>query len=428
MNVILIAVDTLRADHLGCYGYHRSTSPRIDALARDAVLCEKHIANAIPTHPAFTSLHTGQYSITHGIVAHAGSRDIPRHAPWLPLLLHKHGYTTCAVDNLSQWRLDFHRGFEFYIDPTQRRNLSICADNREINQRVIPFLHHYGHEQFFLMIHYWDPHTPYLPPRAYQKLFYAGDPNDPENHSLDGLERHPLGRTWRQTWFKQLGPHITDAEYIVALYDAAIRFCDEGIGDLLCKVDELGLSNDTLIILISDHGELMYRHGIFFDHHGLYEGNLHVPCLFKHPSLPARRIPHMTAHVDLAPTILDLCRIQVPETMEGTSLAPWLRGEQDTPIHDVLVSQECTWQMKWALRTPTHKFILARQPDAYGTPMRELYDLRSDPHELHNLAPKDPQTAQTLEKQLEAWIANKMAQNGLNQDPLIAHGLSLGKP
>ena len=122
MNLVMIVIDTLRADHLGCYGYHRNTSPYMDDFAGDAVVCDTHISPAIPTHPAFTTLNTGQFSITHGIVAHSGRNLIPRSSPWLPLILHKNGYTTCAVDNLSQWQLDFHRGYEFYIDPTQRSN------------------------------------------------------------------------------------------------------------------------------------------------------------------------------------------------------------------------------------------------------------------------------------------------------------------
>ncbi len=426
-NVILIAIDTLRADHLGCYGYPRDTSPNMDAFAQEAVVSECHLSPAIPTHPSFVTINTGQFSITHGIVAHGGGKDIPRAAPWLPLVLHQAGYTTCAVDNLSQWRLDFHRGYEFYIDPTQRRALSLNADNREINRRLLPWLEQHCNERFFCFVHYWDPHTPYLPPRAYRKLFYAGDPGAPDNHSLEGMEKHRLGKVWRETWFNTLGTNITDAEYIVALYDAEIRYCDEGIGQLLRKVEALGLRDNTVIVLLADHGEMMYRHGIFFDHHGLYDGNLRVPFMMRHPDYAPRRINAMTAHVDVAPTLAEICGVEIPREMEGISLVPWLRGERQTPVREFLVCQECTWQMKWALRTEEHKFILARQPDVYGTPPRELYDLRADPGEFHNMAERQPERAGCMEDQLEAWIAEKMRQQGLTEDPLVAHGLTLGK-
>ena len=424
----MIIVDTLRADHLGCYGYSRATSPHIDGLAGQGVLCEQAFATAIPTHPAFATIYTGQYSITHGVVAHGGRREVPRSSPWLPELMNKNGYTTCGLDNLAESRLGYGRGYEFYIDPTGKRVLNINANNRMINARAIPWLEQHAGEQFFLLVHYWDPHTPYLPPRAYRTLFYGGkDPYDPSNHSLDGMERHPLGKTWRETWFNKLGGYVTDAEYITALYDGEIRYCDDGVGKLLKTLDRLGVADETLVVLTSDHGELMCRHGVFFDHHGLYDGNVHVPLVFRHPDLEPRRIAHLVAHVDLAPTLLDFCGIEIPEAMEGRGLAPLLRGESDAAPRDFVVSEECTWQMKWALRTKTHKLICARAEDFYGTPTRELYDLRKDPDELSNIIEETPETAEALEAQLEAWIAEKMARNGLTEDPLKVHGLTLGK-
>jgi len=427
LNVLLIAVDTLRASHLGCYGYGRATSPNIDRLASEAVVFDALIAPAIPTHPSFVTLNTGQYPITHGVVAHGGTRGVPRSAPWLPSLLQKAGYTTCAIDNLGDWRFGFATGYEFYIDPTRKRALSINCDNREINRRALPWLEQHAREPFFMFVHYWDPHTPYLPPRAYRKLFYDGDPCDPDNHSLDAMAAHPLGRTWRETWLNQRGKRITDARYVEALYDAEIRYLDEGIKKLLDALAKLGIADDTLVIVTSDHGELMYRHGVFFDHHGLYDGNLHVPLIFRHPDMAPGRIPHLVAHVDLAPTILEWCGVEIPEAMEGVSLAPLARGESSEAVRDFVVSEECTWQMKWSIRTPAHKFIVAREEDFYHTPMRELYDLRDDPEELHNIAGDDPETARALEDTLETWIADKMARNGLTEDPLVAHGLTLGR-
>ena len=342
-------------------------------------------------------------------------------------MLQKNGYTTCAIDNLGEWRFGFSQGYEFYVDPTRRRALSINCDNRAINGRAIPWLKQHGTERFFMMVHYWDPHTPYLPPRAYRKLFYKGDPCDPGNHSLDGLMEHPLGRMWKETWFNKLGGNITDAAYLEALYDSEIRFCDDGIGKLLKTVEALKGAEDTLVILTSDHGELLFRHKVFFDHHGLYDGTLHVPLIMRHSGFAPKRVPHLVAHVDLAPTILELCGVAVPDGMEGSSLAPMLRDADAPPIRDCVVSQECTWQMKWSLRTHTHKFILAREEDFYHTPSRELYNLDADPCELRNIADDDPDTARAMESKLESWIAAKMAKNGLAQDPLVSHGITLGK-
>jgi len=257
-------------------------------------------------------------------------------------------------------------------------------------------------------------------------LFYDGNPKDPANTTLAGFERHPLGRTWRETWFKQLGGDITDAAFIEALYDASIRYCDEGVGMLIETLEKLGRNEDTIVLLLAD-GEMMYRHGIFFDHHGLYEGNLHVPFMVRHPEMEPRHVTEMTAHVDVAPTILDLLDIEIPEPMEGHSLVPWFMGKTGDRLRDYIICQECTWQMKWAVRTLTHKFILARQPDVYDTPMRELYDLVNDPHEHDTIAETDRALAQNLEFLLESWVRERMAKGGLTEDPLVAHGLSLGK-
>ena len=426
VNVLLIAIDTLRADHLGVYGYHRKTSPNIDAFASKAAVFERAFATAIPTHPAFATICSGQYSITHTIVAHAAKSPVPRTTPWLPEILQRYGYTTCALDNLAPWRYGFGRGYEFYIDPTSRKNLAINCDNREINRRAIPWLEQHAHEKFFMFIHYWDPHTPYLPPRAYRTLFYKGNPHQPDNHAMDHFTDHPLGKTWSETWFKKLPPHITDPEYLVALYDAEIRYCDEGIRTLLDTLDASGKAEDTLVILLSDHGEMMYKHGIFFDHHGLYDGNIHVPWIVSHPSISPRRIPYLAEHVDVAPTILDLCGVPVPPEMEGKSWAPFLLGKGEPVQRDFVVSQECTWQMKWCIRTENHKLILAREPDFYNTPMKELYDLQADPEELHNIAEQEPERVRYLENKLEEWIAAMMKKNNLTQDPLVAHGLTLG--
>ena len=426
MNILVIAIDTLRADHLGCHGYARNTSPNIDRLASEGVQFDTMIAPAVPTHPSFVTYNTGQYPITHGVVAHGGTRGIPRRSPWLPALLQRAGYTTCAIDNLGDWRLGFSHGFEFYIDPMHRQELSINSDNRLINERAIPWLEQHAREKFFLFVHYWDPHTPYLPPRAYRTLFYKGDPCDPNARGLEGMETHPLGRTWRETWFPKLAPNLTDPEYVVAMYDGEIRYCDEGVGALLRKVDELGLRDDTLVVLFSDHGEQMYRHRIFFDHHGLYDGVLHVPLIIRCPGLASRRVEHLAAHVDIAPTLLDLAGAEPSPEMEGTSLVPFMRGEDMPPPRDFVVSQECTWQMKWSIRTRTHKLILAREDDFYHSPRRELYDLESDPHELNDIAESSPDRADDLERRLESWIAEGMAKNGLNEDPLSSHGITLG--
>lgn len=426
MNILVIAVDTLRAQQLSCYGYRHPTSPVMDELARQGVLFEDMIASAIPTHPSFTTLYTGQHAMTHGIIAHEGETQLSRKTTLLPQILLKHGWTTCAVDNLASARLWFQRGYEFYIDPSRRRSLGLMVSCEEQNHRAIEFLRHHGDEPFFLFVHYWDPHTPYLPPERYRNLFYEGNEytkRDPTNRSLERLWKHPLGQAWRDTWFRSLGGDITDAEYVRALYDAEIRYVDEGVGALLTALDETGHADETLVVLMSDHGECLGEHDIWFDHHGLYDENLRVPFILRLPGrLPAgKRISQTVRTMDIAPTILDLAGIPAPDSFEGISLVPLALGEEGLTV-DRVISLECTWQAKWSLRTETYKYILARSIDFYGSPMEELYDRKADPFETRNLASEKPDVAAALRAELEEWIAKEIERLGLNGDPVTEQG------
>jgi arylsulfatase len=428
-NVLVIAVDTLRADHLGCYGYDRPTSPHVDAFAAQGVLAEHFYCAGIPTQPSFTTLYTGQHPITHGIVAHGGKVELAREAPFLPSLLLAENYTTCAVDNLAQMRMWFRRGYEFYIDPSVRHIVSMDVTAEELNGRAIPWLQGHADETFFLFIHYWDPHWPLTPPAKYRGLFYEGNPTDPDNRSLEGFWRHPLGQLARETWLRRPDGVVTDAAYAAALYDQEIRRLDDSIGALLGSLDELGLADDTLVLLFGDHGESLTEHGIFFDHHGLYDPVLHVPFIARWPGqVPAGvRLPQLLQHQDIAPTALDALDMSIPDEMDGQSFWPLLSGQTapEAPGRPFIVSCECTWQKKWSLRTARHKLILAREPDLYGTPDRELYDLATDPHEQRNLVGEEPALAAQLEQQLEGWIAERLDELGKDEDPLREQPVSL---
>jgi arylsulfatase len=427
-NIVLLSVDSLGANHLGCYGYPRATSPNIDALADQGTLCERLLCPAIPTMPSYTTLYTGQHAITHGIVSHPCHNDLDRAAPFFPSLLLQDGYTTCAIDSLMRSRIWFGRGYEFYIDPSIHHTLLYLAVTaEELNARAIPWLRSHADAPFFLFIHYWDPHWPFLPPERYRKLFYQGNPTDPDNRSLEAWWQRPLGLAAKNTWLRTADGLITDAEYVIALYDQEIRFLDDAIGNLIGALDNLGLAENTLLLFTADHGESMTEHGIYFDHHGLYDCTLHVPFIARWPGhIPCgARLPHTLQVSDIAPTLLQAAGGSCPSPMEGHSFWNLLTGKEQEGGHDRVVSLECTWQAKWSLRTDQYKFILARQPDMYGNPMRELYDLGQDPLEERNIAQEQPQVAADMEAELESWIADRLQALGQTEDPLITHGISL---
>src|SRR5579884_2355573 len=426
-NIILLTVDSLRADHLSCYGYPRPTSPNLDFLAEEGALCEKMFVSVLPTQPSYTTLYTGQHPITHGVIGHGGSVELSPSVPFLPEILARHGYTTCALDSLWGEKSWFGRGYEYYINPGLRHQLNLSVACEELNARAIPWMREHAEEPFFLFFHYWDPHSPYTPPKSYLDQFYKGNPLDPANHSLDHAWKHPISALVRDSCMRLPGGVVTDAEYGVALYDAEIRHNDDGIGEVLAAVEELGIAEQTLVIVVGDHGESMTEHGIYFEHHGLYDATLHIPFLARWPGRipPGRRLAGIFQNHDIAPTILEAAGIPIPAAMDGQSLWPVLSGDQTAGGRSKAVSLEATLQAKWCLRTNDFKFILAREPDSYGTPMRELYDLRRDPGETQNVATEMPEVAAKLESELEAWIQAELRKSGKTQDPVCEHGISM---
>ena len=434
VNFLLIAVDSLRADRLGCYGCPRQTSPTIDGLAAQGTVFENCFAPGVPTQPSFTSLFTGQFPTTHGIVAHRGRWALDAGAPCLPEILRENGYATAAVDNLANdhqtW---FSRGFETYINPRERGTFPDCF---QFNRPAIDWLRDLRRDPFFLMVHYWDPHTPYMPPVSYRDLFYEGDPTTGNGGSLDDFYRRPLMDWWAPDWLDRMasdwpgatGPQITDIEFVRSQYDAEVRCADDGVAQLVGELEALGLLDETAVIVFGDHGEELGTHGIFFDHHGLYESNIRVPLVMKWPGASGgSRVESLVQHVDLAPTVLDGAGLSPSEEMDGHSLRGAIEGMDGVRGDDYLLTEECTWMAKWALREAGWKLIVAREPDFYGKPDRELYDLSADPEEQHNLAETEPARLQDMENRLEHLLAKRLARAGRTEDPVRSHGITLGK-
>ncbi len=428
-NVVFIVIDTLRATRLGCYGYPLSTSPAIDQLASEGVLFERCFAPGIPTTPAHTTMFTGLHPITHNIVCHGGLADLSRRIPVLPERMQQMNYTTAAVDNLYDIKPWLARGYEFYINPSFKHKMRLLVSCEEINARAVPWLQQHKDEPFFLFLHYWEPHTPYLPPDRYRK-FYPGDRNpfSSEHTSFEPIKKQPFWEMFKDLWFNKLGP-VTDADYIASLYDAEIRHVDDGIAEIMDTLEQLGLSENTLVILTGDHGESMYQHDIYFDHHGLYDDVIHVPLIMRYPDkfAPGKRIGNMVQHLDIAPTVVNAAGRNVPCTdMEGQSLIPLASGSVKDGGYSRVISCENTWQKKWAIRTDTEKLIISREPDHHGMPRREYYKLDSDPEEAVNCTETLSADADILEAALENWISDTLERNGKQQDPLLEQPITLG--
>jgi arylsulfatase len=425
-NIILISADSLRANHLGCYGYALPTSPNIDAFACQGALFEKVFAPGIPTQPSHTTIFTGQHPVRHGVVAHGGKAKLGRGTPFLPEILLAEGYTTCAVDTLFRERIWFGRGYEYIIDPSLHHLFYASVTQEELNDRAIHWMKTVQKSPFFMFIHYWDAHYPYVPPDRMRGLFYkGGTPTDPNNHQLDEWWDHPVGAMARDTWLRTPNGLITDPNYVTALYDREIRYLDEGIAALSHALDKLGLAENTMVVLLADHGESMTDHHIFYDHYGLHDCVVQVPTIIRWPAgnlKPGTRFAPFRQLFDIAPTLLEAAGSELPEDLDGKSFLPQLTGQEEPSGYGQVIGCESTWQSKYYLRTDRYKFILARYPDLLGNPDRELFDLQADPCEDHNIAADQPQLAAEMEKELEAWIAAEMEAAGRTEDPVRKEG------
>lgn len=413
MNVVLIVCDTLRADHLGCYGDGRPISPWIDRLANEGTLYTAVLSPHIPTEPAHTTLFSGQDVFAHRVVAHGGSVEPPHGLAWMPELLRQSGVRCVAVDNLGRW---IARGFDMY----ERFRLSPRADGTwpkadivlEAAARAIPCLQETREngQPFFSFFHLWDPHTPYVPRAPFDRLFYEGDPRRAGEHGLDAMWAFSPFSEYFAGWLAG----VTDRAFPRAQYAACVRELDDGVERLFGLLREAGCLRDTMVILVGDHGEELGEHGIWFDHHGLYHTNLHVPLILWAPgTVPSgRSIDHPATLLDVAPTILQVMGVSPAAVMKGQNLLS-LGAQVPGPVY----CTECTWMKKRAWCSGGWKLISALEPDFHGQPDLELYDLISDPGETCNLAAVRPERLATMLAELEAHVAARLAATG-EPDPL----------
>jgi len=419
MNIVLIALDTQRADTLGCYGYSKNTSPFLDSIAARGVLFEKCYAPNIPTHPSFTTMLTGREAIAHNIVNIGGGVPIEEGIPLLPEILKARGYNTAAVDTMGR---HFTRGFDEYHTPEWDTSDPLTLRRAEhVTDMAVPQIEKFKESDnpFFLFLHYWDPHTPYLPPAPFREMFYdkTRNPYDVNNHSMDKAWNDEMFKWYFHDWM----PGVTDSQYVNALFDAETAYMDWQLRRVFAALEPI--QDDTLVLITADHGEILDEQLGFYDHHGLYEGNVHVPLILFAPGvLPAgKRVPGFVQNIDFLPTICELAGIEDEFKLEGKSLLPSINGERDGNYDEVYLS-EATWEVKRGLINDNYKFIQAYELDPHNRPMQELFDLKSDPTEQINLAEEKPEIVAELKARLDAWVAKRLQETGREVDPVIEQG------
>lgn len=392
-NVLVICIDSLRADHLGCYGYERDTSPGIDKVANDGVLFANAISQAPWTKPSVASLFTSMYMSVHNVLY--GYRDTKDYAiscrmsddiVTLAEILKIHGYATAAFGQKLHLRKEF--GFKQGFD-LLKMGLGKSAN---INNNVISWLQKRQPKKFFLYTHYDDAHFPYIPPDKFKMYdVYKSNAN-------------VTGENFKSIRNGEIKLNREDINHIIASYDGEIRCVDEKIGLLLKQLDGMGYGNNTLVIILADHGDEFLEHGGVAHGHTLYEELIRVPLIMKGPSIPKKQISGLAQSIDIAPTILDILNLQPDKEMEGRSLVPLIfKGEK---VRDSVYSERKSYKEGFSRVIRTEKWKLIRD---FETKQNLLFDLENDPGEITNVRDRYPKITADLELRLSEWFNRENA-------------------
>lgn len=397
-SILLIAVDTLRADHLGVYGFPGDISPHVDALARRGVRFERYTTVVPTTLASFTSMLTGRYANGHGVFRNGVVW--PDGLEGMPSVFLKEGYETAAfVSSYSlSSRFGVSRGFEHFDEnlTVAMKDLgqnSLVRSATDVTTAAIAWLTNRASDDrpFFAMVHYFDPHWPYEPPPPYDTMFDPGYRGSMRGSMAD-IE------AGRKSLVRSKGALDADTRHLEALYAGDVRYTDEEIGRLLAGVDRLGLSANTLVVLTADHGETLHEHDDYFNHGpSVYDTEIRIPLVVAGPGIEGsgRVVERPACNIDLAPTLLAYAGLPVPQAYEGRSFLDVLRraGSSEGATARAIFAEATKpfaveRNQSWPNRLKA-RCVLRGPWKVVNTPWREnlweLYDLGSDPLEQRNL-------------------------------------------
>jgi len=394
LNVVLITIDTLRADHLGAYGYARPTSPRIDALARSGALFERAYTFWPKTRGSFVMMMTGRrpsvngYSKTHPILVDFN--------PTLASVLKGAGYqTTALVDNPNvAARYGYSKGFDRYRETWEEKGLeSEMARTRAITTEAVSFLRERKSEApFLLWLHYVNPHAPYTPPAPYDRAFMDKGAQSTKRLPVVPGFHGGIPKQWAVEGQDRLG-------YYVAQYDGEIAAVDQEVGQVIDAVAAAGLTGKTLVVLTSDHGESLGEHEYYFDHgEDLFEPSMAIPLIVALPGAAAGvRSRALASTLDLVPTVLDLLKVSYPPDLAGVSLLAEARGQAAGPAARLFGQNERNLTATW-----DERYRLVATPVEGGAKLA-LFDRASDPGETRDVSRSSVEAMRTARRELELF-------------------------
>jgi arylsulfatase A-like enzyme len=371
-NVILISLDTLRAQSMSCYGCEKTTTPFLDQLAGEGVLFENMCASSTSTPPSHMSIMTGLYRSVHGVL---NKEVLDQNITTLPEMLSAAGYATCAVteNGFLVRQMGFGRGFDDYyeIKDVMLFDKLLVAGGfaRDVFERGKSWIQEKTSQKFFLFLHTYEVHDPYFPPPPYETMFL----DKPEDYR----EHQKKFRNYRG----RIDTRHFPPEFIRAQYEGEIRYVDELVSDFIAFIRKQGLTGKTLVIITSDHGEQLFERNNIVGHgYYTYDTEAHIPFIMWMPGKmpPGVRIPNQVSNVDIVPTLAELLRLDMKGSVQGISLLPLIQSPNDRDERHVFceaVDQTC-------VRTLRYKFIDTNELYLHGSDFGETVNQAGTHQEL----------------------------------------------
>jgi len=404
VNVILISLDTLRADHLGCYGYTRPTSPALDALTQDAALFAHTYAQSPWTLPSHMSMLFSLNSASHQV--YFNDQQVDASLPSLATFLKDQGYITFGFTGGGYVSsiYGFAKGFDWYDEPVGGRKAPLGMDEAErMFQFTSDWLGKNKDKPFFLFLHTFQIHGPYASPSPWNEMFLD------ENAGWDKLAlRNFLDNQGEDYPFS-----AAEKANIIALYDGEIRYTDDVlIGPLVARLKELGIYDNTLLIITSDHGEEFDEHGGWLHGRTVYDELIRVPLVIKFPdsAYMGKRIESKSRLIDIMPTVLEAAGISYNKnSIEGKSLYSFLKGSEteDRVFISDLAHKNVPDPCPALIATNKNNLKLIIEKSKDGVKSIEAYDLARDPHERNNIFKRTQTLREEIMQELNAYYAEK---------------------
>ena len=442
MRILYIDVDCLSPRRLGCYGYVRRTSPTIDGIARQGVLFTQCYASDAPCLPSRAALFSGRFGIRNGVTCHEGPGAEFRYAgsghwhdpdsPMLMRVFQRAGWRTVCFSGFAQRHLAwwFSAG---WTDNYGNRLPGGSETAEEVNALVLPWLRQNGQsDNWFMHVHYWDVHTPYRAPDPY--IQSAAEQQAPDFPDEEMIQRHyetiygpRTARDWwsgRTTDWRSRCKNMPDeirnrADFLqmIDALDGCVSYVDAAIAQLMETLEDLGIRQETAIILSCDHSEAIGELGMYFEHGNATQGVHHLPLIVDWPGLPdGIRSDALLYQLDLCPTLMELLGWPVPKGWDGESFLPALRGEPFKG-RDYVVRGCGIYSFQRAILKDNWLLIRTLHPGLYPYDPLYLFDVAEDPYEQRNLVEEYPSRAAELDGILSDWWHRYCSGAGSVRDP-----------